>query len=60
MVTRYHQQHNHLPAHVNGRRMSPEAFQQLALDTKFTLCPGGQNPETYRMFEALESGYVDA
>ncbi len=28
------------------------------LDTVFVPCPGGQNPETYRLYEALECGCV--
>lgn len=35
---------------------TPSHYQRRLLGSKFTLCPGGHNPETYRMFEALEAG----
>lgn len=44
--------------HVEGPHMNANSYQQLLLDSKFTLCPGGHNPETFRMFEALEAGWV--
>lgn len=36
--------------------MNPSEYQELLLTSKFTICPGGHNPETFRMFEALEAG----
>lgn len=33
-------------------------WQILLLRSKFTITPGGHNPETFRMFEALEAGWV--
>eukprot|EP00752_Nemacystus_decipiens_P012180 g10798.t1 len=34
------------------------SWQALLLRSKFTICPGGHSPETYRMWEALESGSI--
>ena len=30
----------------------------LLLDSTFTLCPAGHNPECYRMYEAAEAGSI--
>lgn len=38
-----------------GNKNSSE-WQALLLDSTFTLCPGGHNPETFRMWETLEAG----
>ena len=52
----YVAKHAQVKAHLNGDTMQSYQWQRLLLRSKFTICPGGHNPETYRMFEALESG----
>lgn len=38
--------------------ISPEQYREVILDSKFTLCPMGHNPEAYRIYEACEAGSV--
>jgi hypothetical protein len=38
--------------------VSREEYISTLLDTVFVPCPGGQNPETYRLYEALECGCI--
>lgn len=45
-----------MPCVVQSGEMDAEQWQDLLLDSKFTLSPGGHNAETYRMWEALEAG----
>lgn len=35
-----------------------EAFLSELLETVFALCPGGNNPETFRLYEALDTGAI--
>ena len=35
-----------------------ESYMQLLFDTRFVLCPAGNNPETFRLYESLEAGAV--
>lgn len=57
MATEYQEENPHVSifSKTNGKLDTPE-YQDLLIDSQFTICPGGHNPETYRMFEALESG----
>ncbi|CAB1096925.1 unnamed protein product [Ectocarpus sp. CCAP 1310/34] len=43
---------------TNRPSISTKAWQELVLDSKFTLCPAGRNPETFRLWEALEAGSI--
>jgi hypothetical protein len=36
----------------------PEQYRATMLNSIFTLCPAGKNPEAYRIFEAVESGSI--
>ncbi|CAN0429982.1 unnamed protein product, partial [Ectocarpus sp. 13 AM-2016] len=36
--------------------INPKEWQDLVLDSKFTICPAGRNPGTFRLWEALEGG----
>ena len=38
--------------------MSVNTFRATLETTKFALCPGGTDAETYRLFEALETGTI--
>lgn len=35
-----------------------ERYREILGDSTFTLCPQGHNPETYRLYEALEMGSI--
>lgn len=39
-------------------QLSAEEYSKVCLDTVFAPCPGGQNPETFRFYEALEHGCI--
>jgi hypothetical protein len=40
-------------------QMTPEAeYRDILRSSKFVLCPRGNNPETFRLYEALEAGAV--
>jgi hypothetical protein len=36
----------------------PEEYRKILLNSKFTLCPAGHNPEAFRLFEASEAGSI--
>ena len=36
----------------------PGVYRQVLLNSSFTLCPQGHNPETFRIFEAIEAGSI--
>ncbi|GBG26387.1 UDP-D-xylose:ribitol-5-phosphate beta1,4-xylosyltransferase [Hondaea fermentalgiana] len=38
--------------------ITPKQYREVLLDSKFTLCPMGHNPEAYRIYEACEAGSV--
>ena len=38
--------------------ISPERYREVLLQSSFTLCPIGHNPEAYRIYEACEAGSV--
>ena len=35
-----------------------DAYINVLLDSRFVPCPGGMNPETFRLYEALECGCI--
>jgi hypothetical protein len=41
-----------------GEALRPELYQQVLLDSVFTLSPSGHNPETFRLYEAAEAGSI--
>jgi len=36
----------------------PHEYRKVLLNSTFTLCPDGHNPEAYRIYEALEAGSI--
>mmetsp|Transcript_17732 Transcript_17732/g.34951 ORF Transcript_17732/g.34951 Transcript_17732/m.34951 type:complete len:619 (+) Transcript_17732:153-2009(+) len=38
--------------------ITPTQYKQILIDSVFTLCPQGHNPEAYRIFEACEAGSI--
>lgn len=53
--------HPEVPISSRGRDEISKTYdasewQTLLLDSKFTICPGGHNAETFRLWEALEAG----
>jgi len=38
--------------------VSPKVYRQVVLNSVFTLCPQGHNPEAYRIYEACEAGSI--
>jgi len=40
---------------VSKGYLPPERYRQVVLDSAFTLCPMGHNPEAYRIYEATEA-----
>ena len=36
----------------------PHEYRRVLLNSTFTLCPDGHNPEAYRIYEALEAGSI--
>ena len=38
--------------------IDPEEYRNVLLQSAFTLCPSGHNPESYRIYEAIEAGSV--
>ena len=48
-----------LPKEVQeGLAMPAEEYRRVLLQSVFTLCPSGHNPETFRIFEAAEAGSI--
>ena len=45
-----------VPCHPQGGKLGATEYQNVVVDSKFTISPGGHNPETFRMYEALEAG----
>mmetsp|Transcript_33836 Transcript_33836/g.45741 ORF Transcript_33836/g.45741 Transcript_33836/m.45741 type:complete len:350 (-) Transcript_33836:429-1478(-) len=41
-----------------NKHLHPRSFREVLLNSIFTLCPTGHNPETYRIFEAVEAGSI--
>lgn len=52
----YERQHPELQMLVGPPRMNSSDFQQILLNSQFTITPRGLHPETFRMHEALEAG----
>lgn len=38
--------------------IEPDEYRKILLDSAFTLCPAGHNPESYRIYEAIEAGSI--
>lgn len=56
-ITRdFAREHTDVGVFINAKRLGPHGYQKLLLNSTFTLCPGGHNAETFRMYEALEAG----
>ncbi|CAM9390189.1 unnamed protein product, partial [Hapterophycus canaliculatus] len=56
ITDRYTTQNPSIPCSTSEEMMNPEQWQDLLLDSRFTLSPGGHNAETFRTWEALEAG----
>jgi len=48
----------HIKVNTQNGYVTPERYRLLLLDSVFTLCPTGHNPEAYRIYEALEAGSI--
>jgi len=48
----------HVKVNAQNGYVTPERYRQILLDSVFTLCPTGHNPEAYRIYEALEAGSI--
>lgn len=46
------------PTNENNPYLSTEEYRTIVLESAFTLCPSGHNPESFRIFEALEAGSI--
>lgn len=44
-------------SHKNGYLL-PSEYRLVLMNSTFTLCPDGHNPESYRIYEALEAGSI--
>ena len=42
----------------SDQHVKPAEYRAVMLDSKFTLCPMGHNPEAYRLYEAIEAGSI--
>lgn len=49
-------EHQGILCHTHGDTLDKQQWQHLLVDSKFTISPGGHNPITFRMYEALEAG----
>lgn len=58
IVDRYNKKHPEIPNKSDETETSFVEWQYLLLNSTFTICPGGHNAETFRLWEALEAGYV--
>lgn len=56
ITRRYTTRNPDVPCASQGGMMNAEEWQDLLLESKFTLSPGGHNAETFRTWEALEAG----
>lgn len=48
----------HLKVTQSNGYIEPEEYRRVLLNSAFTLCPNGHNPEAYRIYEALEAGSI--
>ncbi len=46
------------PKWMDSQQMKAEEYSELCKQSLFMACPGGQNPETFRFWEALEFGCI--
>lgn len=58
IVEQYGGRNPQLPIWSEAAGLDAAGWQTLLLDSKFTLCPGGHNAETFRLWEALEAGSI--
>ncbi|CAM9626304.1 unnamed protein product [Scytosiphon promiscuus] len=58
IVKNYQHMHSEIRCLPQGKPVSAEEWQDILLDSKFTLAPAGHNAETFRTWEALESGSI--
>lgn len=52
----YEQQHPEFEMMVGVPRLEGDQYREVLLDSKFTISPRGLHPETFRLYESLESG----
>eukprot|EP00752_Nemacystus_decipiens_P013271 g11759.t1 len=57
-TARYQELHPGVQLATSGERIDARQWQDLLLDSKFTISPAGRNPETFRTWEALEAGSI--
>lgn len=48
----------HIKVTKSNGYIEPDQYKRVLLDSMFTLCPTGHNPEAYRIYEALEAGSI--
>jgi len=48
----------HIKVTKSNGYIEPEDYKKVLLNSVFTLCPTGHNPEAYRIYEALEAGSI--
>lgn len=56
IAARYSASNPELKCATSRETLSAEGWQELLLESRFTLSPAGRNPETFRTWEALEAG----
>ncbi|CAM9787070.1 unnamed protein product [Ectocarpus sp. 12 AP-2014] len=58
IASQYESDNPDLECATNRPHINPKEWQDLVLDSKFTICPAGRNPGTFRLWEALEGGSI--
>ena len=48
----------HIKVTKSNGYVEPDEYKRVLLNSVFTLCPTGHNPEAYRIYEALEAGSI--
>lgn len=56
LASTYKEEHPEVEVEIGGPRRGPEDYQEMLLNTKFSICPRGLHPETFRLYESLEAG----
>lgn len=56
LVEEFSKLHPEVPLSYRPGDRNWKEWQTLLLDSTFTVCPGGHNAETFRLWEALEAG----
>ena len=46
------------PKTVDSDFISPDVYAEVLLESRYTLCPGGYNPESFRFWEACAAGSI--